>query len=33
MDDRTEIEYFQGGHAINGQRTFEFLRKHLSREQ
>ncbi len=29
LADRTEIEYFQGGHAINGERTFEFLRKHL----
>jgi hypothetical protein len=27
--DRTEIEFFQGGHSINGQRTFEFLHKHL----
>src|SRR5208337_1090578 len=27
--DRTEIEFFQGGHMINGQRTFEFLHKHL----
>ncbi len=27
--DLTEIEYFQGGHAINGEGTFEFLRKHL----
>ncbi|MCC6858690.1 MAG: dienelactone hydrolase family protein [Bryobacterales bacterium] len=31
MADRTAIEYFQGGHAINGQGTFEFLRKHLGR--
>lgn len=29
MRDRTEIEYFQGGHAINGEGTFQFLRKHL----
>ncbi|MBL7188681.1 MAG: dienelactone hydrolase family protein [Phycisphaerae bacterium] len=28
--DRTEIEFFQGGHSINGQRTFEFLHKHLN---
>jgi len=27
--DRTEIEFFQGGHSINGQRSFEFLHKHL----
>jgi len=29
--DRTEIEYFNGGHAINGEGTFAFLRKHLNR--
>jgi dienelactone hydrolase len=29
MSDRTEIEYFQGGHAMNAERTFAFLRKHL----
>ena len=29
MADRTEIEYFQGGHSILGQRTFAFLHKHL----
>ncbi len=29
MDDRTEIEYFQGGHSINGKGTFDFLHKHL----
>jgi len=27
--DRTEIEFFQGGHSINGERTLEFLHKHL----
>ena len=27
--DRTEIEFFQGGHSINGEGTFEFLHKHL----
>jgi dienelactone hydrolase len=27
--DRTEIEFFQGGHEIHGRGTFEFLRKHL----
>jgi dienelactone hydrolase len=26
---RTEIEFFNGGHVINGQGTFEFLRRHL----
>jgi dienelactone hydrolase len=29
MADRTEIEFFQGGHSINGQGTFDFLHKHL----
>ena len=29
LADRTEIEYFQGGHSINGQGTFAFLQKHL----
>ncbi len=29
MADRTEIEFFQGGHAINGQGTFAFLHKQL----
>lgn len=29
--DRTAIEFFNGGHTINGQGTFEFLRKHLKR--
>ncbi len=29
LADRTEIEYFQGGHSINGQGTFDFLHKHL----
>ena len=27
--DRTGIEFFQGGHSINGEGTFEFLHKHL----
>jgi dienelactone hydrolase len=27
--ERTEIEFFQGGHSINGEGTFEFLHKHL----
>jgi dienelactone hydrolase len=30
LDDKTEIEYFNGGHTINGQGTFEFLHKHLN---
>jgi dienelactone hydrolase len=29
MADRTEIEFFQGGHSINGEGTFDFLHKHL----
>jgi dienelactone hydrolase len=29
LGDRTEIEYFNGGHTIHGRGTFEFLRKHL----
>ncbi|HUV14661.1 MAG TPA: dienelactone hydrolase family protein, partial [Acidobacteriota bacterium] len=29
LSDRTEIEFFQGGHSINGEGTFEFLHKHL----
>ena len=29
LADRTEIEYFQGGHSINGEGTFAFLHKHL----
>lgn len=29
LADRTEIEYFQGAHSINGQGTFAFLHKHL----
>jgi dienelactone hydrolase len=31
IPDRTEIEFFPGGHVINGQGTFAFLRKHLGR--
>jgi dienelactone hydrolase len=27
---RTEIEYFNGGHTINGEGTFHFLHKHLN---
>lgn len=29
LSDRTQMEYFNGGHAINGQGTFEFLCRHL----
>jgi hypothetical protein len=28
--DRTEIEFFVGGHVINGQGTFAFLHRHLN---
>jgi dienelactone hydrolase len=30
LGDRTEIEFFNGGHTINGQGTFRFLHRHLS---
>jgi len=30
LEERTAIEYFSGGHAMNGEGTFEFLHKHLS---
>jgi len=30
LADRTEIEFFQGGHSINGQGSFDFLHKHLN---
>jgi dienelactone hydrolase len=30
LADKTAIEYFNGGHTINGQGTFEFLHKHLN---
>jgi dienelactone hydrolase len=29
MTDRTEIEFFQGAHSINGQGTLAFLHRHL----
>jgi dienelactone hydrolase len=29
LRDQTRIEYFNGGHAINGEGTFEFLHEHL----
>lgn len=31
LGDRTEIEFFNGGHTINGQGTFRFLEKHLEK--
>ncbi len=31
IPERTEIEWFDGPHTINGQATFEFLRRHLNR--
>jgi len=33
MEDRTEIEYFNGGHTIYGVGTFAFLQKHLGIRQ
>ncbi|MEP6667752.1 MAG: hypothetical protein ABJF10_01280 [Chthoniobacter sp.] len=30
LGDRTAIEFFNGGHTINGQGTFAFLHKHLN---
>jgi hypothetical protein len=30
LADKTEIEYFNGGHTINGEGTFRFLHKHLN---
>jgi hypothetical protein len=30
LGDRTEIEFFNGPHTINGRGTFEFLHKHLN---
>jgi hypothetical protein len=29
IPERTEIEFFAGGHEIHGQGTFRFLRRHL----
>jgi hypothetical protein len=29
LGDRTEIEFFNGGHSINGRKSFEFREKHL----
>lgn len=31
LADRTDIEFFQGGHEIHGQGTYAFLRRHLGR--
>lgn len=31
LGDKTEIEFFNGGHTINGQGTFRFLEKHLKK--
>lgn len=28
--DRVDIEYFQGGHSINGEASYKFLHKHLN---
>ena len=30
MEEKTEIEFFNGGHTINGQGTFNFLYKQLN---
>ena len=29
IPEKTEIEFFQGPHTINGKGTFEFLHRHL----
>jgi hypothetical protein len=29
LADKTEIEFFNGGHTINGEGTYRFLHKHL----
>jgi hypothetical protein len=29
LADRTEIEFFQGGHSMNAEGTMAFLQKHL----
>jgi dienelactone hydrolase len=33
IGDRTEIEFFDGPHTINGQGTYEFLHRHLAHPQ
>jgi hypothetical protein len=30
IPERTEIEFFNGPHTINGKGTFEFLKHHLN---
>ena len=30
IGDRTEIEFFNGPHTINGAGTFDFLHRHLN---
>jgi hypothetical protein len=30
LAEKTEIEFFNGGHTINGQGTFRFLHKQLN---
>jgi len=30
--DHTDIEFFDGGHMINGVKTLDFLEKHLKRK-
>jgi dienelactone hydrolase len=30
LESSTQIEYFNGGHTINGEGTFDFLRRHLN---
>ena len=30
IPDRTEIEFFDGPHTINGEGTFDFLHQHLN---
>ncbi|MBM3831967.1 MAG: hypothetical protein FJ403_01585 [Verrucomicrobia bacterium] len=30
LGERTDIEFFNGGHTINGQGTFDFLHQHLA---
>jgi hypothetical protein len=29
MPERTDIDYFNGGHTVHGGRTFDFLHKYL----
>ena len=33
ISNRTQIEFFNGGHFINSAGTFEFLRKHLGQRE